>query len=68
LSKFGVSDRCSDVQRLFSVIGNDGGDIIYKKVKISFKKIAELVRSPEDVCYSLQWSFMGSNSTLNNAN
>jgi hypothetical protein len=26
-----VSDRCSDVQKLFPVIGNDGGNIMYKK-------------------------------------
>jgi hypothetical protein len=36
-----VSDSCSDVQKLFSVIGNDGGNIMYKKVKIRAKKYAK---------------------------
>ena len=36
-----VSVDCSDVQKLFSVIGNDGGDIMYKKVKISVKNHTE---------------------------
>ena len=29
--KIKVSDRCSDVQNLFSVIGYDGGNIMLKK-------------------------------------
>lgn len=44
-----VSDCCSDVQKLFSILGNDGGNILYQKAKISAKKthkIAELAREP----------------------
>jgi hypothetical protein len=43
------SNHCSDVQRLFSVIGNDGEkQYVQKKVTISAKKmkITELVRIP----------------------
>jgi hypothetical protein len=33
-----VSDSCSDVQKLFSVIGNNVRNMMYKKGKISAKK------------------------------